>query len=42
MCMRAEASDPERPCVMEVESFWAVSCPDKSEYVAVTDCASMC
>lgn len=40
--MRAEASAAERPCVTEVESFCAVSCADKSEYVAVTDCVVAC
>lgn len=35
--MRAEASDGERPCVMEVDSFCAVSWADSNEYPDVID-----
>jgi len=35
--MRAEASEAERPCVIEDESFWAVSCNERREYVDVID-----
>jgi hypothetical protein len=37
VCMRAEASDAERPCVTDVESLCAVSCAERRECAAVID-----
>lgn len=37
MWMRAEASEAERPCVIDVESFWAVSCAERREWADVID-----
>lgn len=37
VCMRAEASEAERPCVIDVESLWAVSCAERREWADVID-----
>jgi hypothetical protein len=42
VCMRAEASDEERPCVTDVESRCAVSCAERRECAAVIDYSSTC